>query len=242
MTRSLVRWPVARCNSEIASPIAAAERPVKRGSSGQQRLGFITCRWPLIWSFGCRCRRVEKGLRRHHVPHPGLIASDRRWRPATRRLASAPEPATAAWPDGRSGAWHAGPSARDRGTAGTAGRGRRRAARAAARAHRRSTGAGSRGNGASASWPSGTRADSSEQMPFSNTSQAISVASGCARTCARACSPPPKPTSSHSGLSADSARPASDQPRSCTAAQPRQRHDPAGACWRGRSLWPRARP
>ena len=40
--------------------------------------------------------------------------------------------------------------------------------------------------------------DSSEQMPFSNTSQAISAAPDARATCASACSPPPKPTSSQS--------------------------------------------
>ncbi len=55
------------------------------------------------------------------------------------------------------------------------------------------------GTGPLASPPSGTRRDSREQMPFSNTSQAIRPASGCAAASAWACSPPPKPTSIQSG-------------------------------------------
>ena len=122
-----------------------------------------------------------------------------------------------------------------------AGRGRRPAAPGSASAHRRARAAGCGGNAALASPPSGTRRESSEQMPFSNTSQAISPARGWAAACASACSPPPNPTSSQS---ASTAPPNAARGSAACAAWNRSRGSVTSSrrCCRGRSLWPRARP
>ena len=88
---------------------------------------------------------------------------------------------------------------------------------------------------------SGIRADSSEQMPFSYTSQAISPACGLADAWARACSPPPKPTSSHKALISVS----NTVPGSANCERDNSSFgsvdDRSSSC-RGRSLLPRVRP
>ena len=94
------------------------------------------------------------------------------------------------------------------------------------------------GSGAVASPPSGTSRDSSEHSPLTNTSQAISPASGCAAAWASACSPPPNPTSSHSsagrGAKADERIGRARRRRSAGAAALRPAGVPGAAAARGR--------
>ena len=172
-------------------------------------------------------------------PRPGR--SGRRWRCAIPPLVSAPAPGRATAPDARNGAWRAGSSARDRGTAGTAGPGTPLAApqinvRASSSQMRRLA-----GKGASASPPSATSRDSSEQSPLTNTSQAISPTAGCVAAWASACSPPPNPTSSHNSDGRD-AKAVNGSATHSTSKRNRGSVVSSRRSWRGRSAWPRARP
>ncbi len=219
----------------------SGERPVERRRALAQRLRLIPGRRPILRALGRRRRHIEQRLCRHDLGHPGLIGRIIAGHPPLGARLQHARRAAAAAPGARSGAWRGAPSARDRETAGTADRGSHPAAAGSAPAHRRSTDAGCRGSGAVASPPSGTRRDSREQMPFSNTSQAISPASGCAAICARACSPLPNPTSSHS-LDRTSGEGGERIARLRRGKARRGRVTWSSRSCRGRSRWPRPRP